>query len=567
MPELPVYLIKVNVALILFFLAYRFALRPLTFYTLNRFFLVGGIVFSSLYPIVNISELISKNDTINEKLIVIVPDWNSVQQTVVTADPSFNYWSLLIGLFWTGVVIMAMRLIIRLVSLHRVHASSTSETYHIFKYRRVNDEVNPFSFFQNIYLNPGQLKEKDLLSVLKHEQVHVEEWHTLDVLLAEVNVVFYWFNPGVWMIKNAIKENLEFITDRRVLQSGVDHKSYQYSLLEISTLSQKHSLANNFNLPDIKKRIMMMNKKRSSGKQISRYVLLLPVVILLSLVFTVSKAQLEKTDLKPSDKKDMVEKAVGILAEDLPKLIVKNSEKIYSQVRDEKVETDTSFVRIKNNGKPALYVIDGVRTTDSTVISSISPENIKSVSVMKDKSAINFYGKEGENGVIIVTTKNAKPYIPPQIVLDRKYPKGPKPLYVIDGVPIDSADIGMLAPDNIESISVVKRGSPTELYGKKGENGVILVTTKGSVPIFPMELSPNNDGVNDVLSIKGLGKLGSVNLKVYNKWGALVFEQSDYKNNWNGKGLNGDLPQGNYSSTITVESDKRVFTGSFNLLR
>jgi hypothetical protein len=56
MSELFIYLIKANIALCLFYLAYRLGLRRLTFYTLNRFFLLTGIVFSSLFPLVDVNE-------------------------------------------------------------------------------------------------------------------------------------------------------------------------------------------------------------------------------------------------------------------------------------------------------------------------------------------------------------------------------------------------------------------------------------------------------------------------------------------------------------------------------
>ncbi|MFZ0471653.1 MAG: mucoidy inhibitor MuiA family protein, partial [Bacteroidales bacterium] len=51
-----------------------------------------------------------------------------------------------------------------------------------------------------------------------------------------------------------------------------------------------------------------------------------------------------------------------------------------------------------------------------------------------------------------------------------------KPLYVVDGVPRD--DISYLNPDEIEKIEVLKDASATAIYGSKGSNGVIMVTTK-----------------------------------------------------------------------------------------
>src|SRR5690606_40612130 len=50
------------------------------------------------------------------------------------------------------------------------------------------------------------------------------------------------------------------------------------------------------------------------------------------------------------------------------------------------------------------------------------------------------------------------------------------PLYVVDGIPINGIDF--LNPNDIESISILKDASATAIYGARGANGVVLVTTK-----------------------------------------------------------------------------------------
>src|SRR5690606_28772185 len=109
--------------------------------------------------------------------------------------------------------------------------------------------------------NPQSHNKHELEAILKHEQVHVIQLHTADVLLAEITAIFYWFNPGVWLIKGAIQENLEFITDQSVLRSGIDKKIYQYNILNITSLPSGIHAANNFNLQSLKRRIIMMNSR------------------------------------------------------------------------------------------------------------------------------------------------------------------------------------------------------------------------------------------------------------------------------------------------------------------
>src|ERR1700744_5729183 len=102
MPALIIYLLKVNAALCLFYIAYRFALRPLTFYYLNRFFLVFGIVFSTAYPLIDISALFAAHNDIRQQLTTIVPNWNTVLPIVQHQAAAINYWGVPIALFWIG---------------------------------------------------------------------------------------------------------------------------------------------------------------------------------------------------------------------------------------------------------------------------------------------------------------------------------------------------------------------------------------------------------------------------------------------------------------------------------
>ena len=88
---------------------------------------------------------------------------------------------------------------------------------------------NSFSFSGSIYLNLHLGPE--LTVVLRHEQVHVRQWHRLDVLLAQLALAAAWRNPAAWLLRRALLDNLEFLADQAVLATGLDRRTYQYSLL------------------------------------------------------------------------------------------------------------------------------------------------------------------------------------------------------------------------------------------------------------------------------------------------------------------------------------------------
>lgn len=289
MPYLFVMLIKINLVLAFFAIAYYLILRRLTFYVLNRIFLVFGILFSSLYSFIDLTEFFHSHQQLNPQITAFVPVINDRVQELSPVGFMAQYWGFISILFYSGVAVMAVRLILQFVSLYRLHKNSAKGLVNDIPVRILSEPVNPFSFWQTIYVNPSLHTTKDLQAILAHEYIHVKQWHTLDIILAELSVVFYWFNPGVWVMNKAVKENLEFITDEKVLKRGVDKKAYQYSLLNTGNAAVAASFTNSFNIADLKKRIQMMNARRSSRLTLSRYAFVLPVLLLTALSFTVSK--------------------------------------------------------------------------------------------------------------------------------------------------------------------------------------------------------------------------------------------------------------------------------------
>ena len=118
--------------------------------------------------------------------------------------------------------------------------------------------------------------------ILVHEKVHVSGGHTLDILLAELAVVFQWFNPFIWLYRREVENNLEFLTDRSVLEHpDIERTAYQLSLLRVSAPHLPFSITNNYNQSLLKRRIVMMNSQHSARYTIWKYFVLLPIMTLL----------------------------------------------------------------------------------------------------------------------------------------------------------------------------------------------------------------------------------------------------------------------------------------------
>lgn len=119
---------------------------------------------------------------------------------------------------------------------------------------------------------------------MAHEQVHVLQKHTLDNLWVEILFIINWFNPFVWLLRKAVKENLEYIADAQVLEHGINKQQYQYLLLHVSGIHQAGP-TNAFNLSSLKNRIKMMNKTKTAKVQLLKFIFLLPLMVVLLFSF------------------------------------------------------------------------------------------------------------------------------------------------------------------------------------------------------------------------------------------------------------------------------------------
>ncbi|CAA9333366.1 MAG: Regulatory sensor-transducer, BlaR1/MecR1 family / TonB-dependent receptor [uncultured Cytophagales bacterium] len=366
MSLLVTYFLPANVALVLFCVAYRLVLRRLTFYGLNRLFLAFGIVFSVAYPAVDLSGWHRQYPGPNLSRLVAAAQ-PAPPAAAGTAEP-IDYASLLGVVFWAGVAVMAGRLVVRLLALYRVHRRSAAARSGPYAFRRVAGKVAPFSFWQTIYLNPDCHNPADLPAILQHERVHVREWHTLDLLLAELVLIAGWFNPAAWALKRAVAENLEFRTDHRVLGDGTDRRTYQYSLLSISHSGPVPALANHFNAITLKTRIAMMNKPQTARRHVTRYALLLPLVVALAFMTTL------------------------VFGQNTP-----------AAAHSAEPSQSLSF----DDDSRVVYYLDG-QPTEKALVDKLDAADLEKIEVFKHERVAAVLGDPQAEGLIVVTTKKNK---------------------------------------------------------------------------------------------------------------------------------------------------------------
>ena len=279
------YFFQASLVTAAFQLFYKLLLRRDTFFKWSRSYFVFAVISSFALPFIDVSSLFQNSTP--KVLIEYIPNLSFAD---LQTSRQTDYWQLFLSsLLYAGIAVMFIRLMIQMLALKKLRRNKAITQKENIKIVLLNEQVNPFSFFNEIYINPSLHSDQELEEIIKHEQFHVEQNHTLDILLGEFLTIVFWFNPFAWLLKNEMKQNLEFLTDKLVLQSGIDAKHYQYNLLKVSGLQNNIAAANHFHFLKLKNRIIMMNKKQTNPYHAIKYLLLVPVVTLLLMAFSERK--------------------------------------------------------------------------------------------------------------------------------------------------------------------------------------------------------------------------------------------------------------------------------------
>jgi hypothetical protein len=299
MPPIVQYLVKLSLSLAIISLFYYFVLRRLTFYKLNRWYLAGYSFLCFFIASIDVSGVLYNNEKEAKLLVRLIPSVESLAVPLLPAagaPTTLPVWTWVLLLFYAGVAIAFTRLFVQLFSYWKLRRSALSLTKTPVPVYQINKEIIPFSFGTSIFINQDLHTEEELKEIIRHEFVHVKEAHTIDVIWAEILCIINWYNPFAWLLRHHIRQNLEFIADDKLVQSGIDKKDYQYLLLKVIG-SPQFRIVNNFNFSSLKKRIIMMNRLKSAKVHLVKFLFVLPVAVVLLVAFRKADEHRQKPEV------------------------------------------------------------------------------------------------------------------------------------------------------------------------------------------------------------------------------------------------------------------------------
>jgi TonB-dependent SusC/RagA subfamily outer membrane receptor len=491
MPFVFIYLIRLTIAIALFYGLYRLLLRQLTFYRWNRYYLAGYGAISLVLPFLNFDFLFHTSDS--NQLITSIPSINEVSLAQFSsATPerdwlSENYAIVLILLFSAGVLFMIFRMFRQYRSLASIKQKAVLVDRNAAELYDVEADISPFSFNNAIYFNSRKHEPEELAKILQHEFVHVHQKHTIDLMIMEILCIINWFNPFAWMMRKAVRENLEFIADQQVLKTGVDAREYQYLLLKVTGLIQP-GLSHHFNISSLKKRIKMMNKMKSAKVHLIKFLFVLPLLCLVLISFRDDASDTKPVVVNDAGMLSLSEIAASVSASDTvpppppPPAPPRPPLKEKKQLKEVRIEHElpANVESIQVSQKISVKLKDGkVETFDMSV-----PDDVKAYrskyNTLPPPPPIPMRSTPGKKGTTTIQLTQPGGNLPPATAsfsLDKT--PAVNPLIIIDGVqfPPGTDMNSVIDPDRMQSVNVLKDASATAAYGPAGAAGVISITT------------------------------------------------------------------------------------------
>lgn len=273
-----VYILKSSLCLALFYLFYRLLLSKETFHRFNRIALLGVMLISCLLPLVRVT--VDRATVVNTSVMLVEEDmlmypWE--MQTVVQEEAAFPWREWLVAVYFLGILFFLLR-----------NFLSLGYVFYLIRHSRCQRMENgiclvvhqagfaPFSWMKYIVISQTDLDENGT-DILTHEEAHIRNRHSWDLLLVELCIWLQWFNPAAWLLKQELQNVHEYEADEAVLRQGIDAKRYQMLLIKKAVGARLYSIANSFNHSSLKKRITMMIRKKSNPWARAKYLYVLPL--------------------------------------------------------------------------------------------------------------------------------------------------------------------------------------------------------------------------------------------------------------------------------------------------
>lgn len=344
------YLMKVSGIFVILYLVYFFCFSQLTFHNLNRAFLIGMIPLSLIIPILNIQLI--PNIPISKGLPILLDEIGNAGIHMVQSDSvnrsEWNTVNIFLLLYSIVVFILLLKLLLNAAMMLKM--KHRSATYLNGKFSVISANVSSiFSCFNWIFL-PQNTKREIADPIIEHEKLHGISFHTFDLIAVELFVVFFWFNPFVYLFRRDIKSVHEFQIDDIILKGNLKTSKYLQLMLDNLECSVRTAtFCSSFNGSTIKKRVTMITKNKSSKWKSARYLILIPLIAFITMAFSIDE-----------NNKGSIPDSYPIRVDDYKKISSGYGMRIHPVTKEKNMHYGMDFVA--KTGTPIIATAHGIVT-------------------------------------------------------------------------------------------------------------------------------------------------------------------------------------------------------------
>ena len=388
------YLLKSSIVLAIFYGAYYSLMSKSTHYQLNRITGLVCILFSLIFLFIEFNPF-STSVIYPATVYTVVQQVSSLQSNLSSSlQPESQSINIFLTIYWLGVVILSVRFLFGLFSILRFYITSPKSYCWGFRIVITDKAIPPFTFFNLLFISKEALQEGPKKAIIVHEQHHRDQWHSLDTLLLGLLTIAFWFNPFMWLFQRAIRASHEYMADQKVLKTGIDPLAYQQLLFEARTGVAPQLVSSLNNGISLKKRFTNMLNTQNQSKQVYwRVLCFVPMMIALLTFNSFAQTDTKVKTLTKAEEKQMMAQ-------------IRQLEKI---MYDAKMNNkQLALNSMKMPVKFPLYILEKQRKkykVSPEMISKISLNTIADVHVIKGQKAIDAYGTDAKNGVVVIRLK------------------------------------------------------------------------------------------------------------------------------------------------------------------
>lgn len=414
--ELLVYLLKVSVCLAVFFAIYIIALRRLTFFNSNRFYLLFTLLLSFIIP--SLQFTIEREARATPMLTTYVEHSDVMDKNIkpfsekdeLAGEQERYDWQVILPWLYQFIALgMLLFTIWRLWQLLK-HTKTQYKQIDGLKLVGKNNGFTNCSFFNYVFIDEKSLSEAELKVLIKHEEVHAKKYHSIDKLLLMLAKIVLWFNPIIYLFDKVLEEVHEYEADK-VTSLNFGTKPYAGLLLKLAIDKNAMPFTHNFVKSPIKERIKMLFNSKSENMKKLMYLFALPVSLVLVWCFTIEMVYAispieRKNEVLIKAKKEQLKRNKTSADNEAfksidSKVFAKNS-KVDQEPGYSNVLTKNSSKSVSHEGMPTNYI--DIKTRNNKIEPTIK-SNVKVKNGLDEDQFYIRYNQMKENGEVYEVVK------------------------------------------------------------------------------------------------------------------------------------------------------------------